>query len=292
MKKLSLLFSILLLVMGTTAVLAWEKDGNAACENVFAKIKNDDVFRYSNEADGDGYVKYIRTEADNDGDSIWEWQISPVEGDITNNAWVDVNWTPPVGFVGEVEALAAIYENDNPADQTWDTPGDFADSKKVTGHLDCSSEPESSPSPSPETSPEPKVEYGLTASSPDCSNSFHAEFKVKVGGVGQKDITVKFSYKAEEKTAKTNSDGIAGVDFEFKGNGDLTAKSEGYENQTIGVQAKENCAAGGSTSSNGQVLGASTLAETGVFDESLMALLFTLGSGLIGLGVKTYAKKN
>ncbi|MEK7513375.1 MAG: hypothetical protein AAB580_00625, partial [Patescibacteria group bacterium] len=122
--------------------------------------------------------------------------------------------------------------------------------------------------------------------------SFHAEFKVKVGGVGQKDITVKFSYKAEEKTAITNSDGIAGVDFEFKGNGDLTAKSEGYENQTIGVQAKENCAVGGSTITDGQVLGASTLAETGVFDESLMALLFTLGSGLIGLGVKTYAKKN
>lgn len=283
MKKTLLFLSTFLLVLGPTAVFAWPNDGSVTCENVFAKIQNDDVYRYSDVADGDGYVKYIRTESDNDSDSVWEWQVGPIEGDVASNDWVEVNWTPPVGFVGEVEALTAIYENDNPDDQTWDTPEDFVDLKKITGHLDCSSESETSPSPS--------VEYGLTAGSPDCSNSFHAEFKVKVGGVGQKNILVKFSYKAEEKTAITNSDGIAGVDFEFKGNGEVTAKSEGYENQTIGVQAKENCAVGGSTTS-GQVLGASTLADTGVFAESLMALLFTLGSGLIGLGVKTYAKKN
>ena len=199
----------------------------------------------------------------------------------------------------EEDGHDGFYEYANGPMNNFDpNPGDDIDEARVEVEKVCASpspsaspEPETSPSPSPETSPSPKVEYGLTAGSPDCGNNFHAEFKVKVGGVGQKDITVKLSYKAEEKTAITNSDGIAGVDFEFKGNGDLTAKSEGYENQTIGVQAKENCAVGGTTTS-GQVLGASTLAETGVFDESLMALLFTLGSGLIGLGVKTYAKKN
>ena len=94
----------------------------------------------------------------------------------------------------------------------------------------------------------------------------------------------KFSYKAERKTA-INSDGIAGVDFEFKGNGDLTAKYGGYENQTIGVQAKENCVAGSGTNSTQPVLGASALTQTGYFIRKPKPALCTLGSGLIGLGV-------
>lgn len=144
-------------------------------------------------------------------------------------------------------------------------------------------------------SPEPIQEIGLGVNGPDCGNSFHTELKIKVDGVGQKDITVKFSYKAEEKTATTNSDGIAGVDFEFKGNGEITARSEGYPNQTIGVEAKKDCPAGGAgevlgASTTGQVLGA--MADTGTAIEDLFLMMFTLGSSLVATGLKLYAKKN
>ena len=151
-----------------------------------------------------------------------------------------------------------------------------------------SASPRTEPSPSPESSPDPAQEVGLGINGPSCtSNSFHTELKVKVGGVGQKDITVKFSYKAEEKTAKTNSDGVAGVDFEFRGNGEVKAMSDGYSTQTVGVESPKDCSAG---QTNGQVLGA--MAETGNPVVDLMNLVFSFGAGLIGLGVKTYAKKN
>lgn len=166
---------------------------------------------------------------------------------------------------------------------------------------DPSPEPSPEPSPSPESSPEPEQLVVLSASGPKCTNNFSTKLEVKVGGVGQSGIKVKFSYKAETKEAVTNSNGIAGVDFEFKGNGEVTASADGYPNKTVGVQQDTDCPSG-SGGETGEVLGATTggqvlgaMAGTGSAITDLFSFVFALGSGLVGLGTKVYAqnqKKN
>ena len=159
-----------------------------------------------------------------------------------------------------------------------------------------SPEPSQEPSPSPKSSPEPEQQVTFSASGPACSNNFSTKLEVKVDGQGVSGIKVKFSYKADTKEAVTNSDGIAGVDFEFKGNGEVTASADGYPSQTVGVQQNTDCPAGGTggevlgTTTEGQVLGA--MAGTGSPVADLFNLVFGLGAGLIGTGVKRYAQKN
>ncbi len=158
--------------------------------------------------------------------------------------------------------------------------------------------------PSPTPTPQPQVFVGLGKNGPTCtSNTFTARLTVKANGVGQSGIKVTFNYKSDEKTATTDANGEAAVDFEFKGNGEITAKSDGYPTQQIGVEGVKDCSStttngggstgevlGTSTQSQGQVLGA--MAPTGNGLADVMNLVFGAGAGLIGLGMNTYAKKN
>jgi hypothetical protein len=158
-----------------------------------------------------------------------------------------------------------------------------------------------SPTPTTSPSPEPSGFVGLGKNGPSCqSNNFTARLTVKNNGQGQSGVKVTFNYKADEKTAMTNTNGEAAVDFEFKGNGEINAKADGYPNQQIGVEGPKDCpAAGGdpqvlgasSENTGGQILGASTMAATGNSVGDLFNWLFALGSSLVGTGLNLYAKK-
>src|SRR3989344_3755667 len=229
-------------------VLAWEKSGDITCQNVFAKIKNDNQYRYSDSSDG--YVKYVRTETDGDGNSDWEWRVGPIEGDVSNNVWVEVNWTPPAGFSGDVEVLAAIYEDKSPSSQTWDDTGDFEDYKKVTKHLNC---PAASPSPSPSPSPDPSPE-------PSPSPSPNDDCEGVSCNTGDPSPSPSPSPEATPSASPDPSPSSGG-----SSSSDSSSSSSSSSNSSTG----------------GQVLGTNTLASTGSAPQAIMLLgLILMGAGV------------
>ena len=171
----------------------------------------------------------------------------------------------------------------------------MADCKKDGGHLNC---PAASPSPepSPESSPQPedKIVLELGIDGPKCNEGhFHVAAYPRKNGTVQSGVKVEFWYNGNTKFATTSSP--AEVDFDFQGNGQITAKANGYPSASVGVEASKNCVSGGTpevlgASTEGQVLGA--MAGTGSPVADLMNLVFGLGAGLIGTGVKRYAQKN
>ncbi len=213
------------------------------------------------------------------------------------------SWPQPDGTCGLSHWSYYINPSPSPSPSPSVSPSPSASpSPSPSASPDPSVSP--SPSASPETSPDPTIFVGLGKNGPTCtSNTFTARLMVKANGVGQSGIKVTFNYKSDEKTATTNANGEAAVDFEFKGNGKITAKSDGYPTQQIGVEGVKDCSStttngggstgevlGASTQSQGQVLGA--MAPTGNGLADVMNLVFGAGAGLIGLGMNTYAKKN
>src|SRR3990172_2056443 len=100
-------------------VFAWPKDGGMSCNEVFAKIQNDQ----DDPVDWDGYVKA-------NGQTVFEDSGTKDPGE-----WAEVSWNPPDGFSGEVEAFVRFIKPDG---STWD-------SMKVSGSLDCPAPPTNTP---------------------------------------------------------------------------------------------------------------------------------------------------
>jgi hypothetical protein len=127
-----------------------------------------------------------------------------------------------------------------------------------------------------------------------CNNtSFDAVMDVFENGTAQENILVRFSYNGSTKEARTNSSGRARVIFDINGNGTVTAVADGYPSQSMNItvpfcsnvvldpnkntssttstsqstQASQQSSSSHSSSANsrgqGQVLGATTLADTG-----------------------------
>ena len=113
---------------------AWEKDGSADCSRVFASIRNE-----TQTMTWDGYVKA--------GNSI----VVSDSGMAAPFEWKTINWTPPSGFEGNVEAVSRL-KNSN---------GDVADYRRVRAELECpTASPTPSPSPLPSPSPSPVPQGG------------------------------------------------------------------------------------------------------------------------------------
>lgn len=270
----------------TTIVFAWQKDGEITCQNVFAKIKNDNHYRYSDSSDG--YVKYVRTETDNDGNSDWEWRVGPIEGDVSNNAWVEVSWTPPAGFSGDVEVLVAIYEDKDPQNQTWNDNGDFEDSKKVTKHLNC---PGPSPSPSPTYQPSPSLSPSLYPS-PSPSPSPTPQNDPSPSPSTESSPSPSPNGECDGLCDNTGGNPSPTPDPSPEASPSPTSDPSPSYGGSESNSSPSNNNSQGSSSQGGQVLGTSTgpttLASTGTTQNYL---IFLLGISLITLGVFTLRRK-
>jgi hypothetical protein len=142
---------------------------------------------------------------------------------------------------------------------------------------------------------------------------FNVTYVVKDNGQPVRDVLVTFTFEGEVKQARTNAEGQANVSFGRR-SGRITASADGWSTQSLSVTNPENCPdvildpdrggnTGGSnsgvggtggqvlgTSTNsstaggsnkrgqGQVLGATTLADTGSQLEMIMSGIFALGS--------------
>jgi len=161
--------------------------------------------------------------------------------------------------------------------------------KKEEPEPSTTPEPTVTPAPQPTPTPSPTPDDGksgerssLAHDNLQCPNSeFEAVMDVKRDGNGVKDVKVVFNFNGVRKEATTNDGGRAKVSFVI-GNGTLTAEPEGFPSQALNIQAPE-CGAGigGDTSEpgrGGQVLGATTLAETG--NQSLYTAILMMVGGL------------
>lgn len=129
-----------------------------------------------------------------------------------------------------------------------------------------------------------------------CTTSyFDAVMDVKDNGNPVRDILVRFAYNGASREARTNENGRAKVAFDQNGNGSLTATAEGYPSQSMYITVPQcgpvaldpdrnrgGSILGTSTDSTkntkqGQVLGASTLADTGSGPLYSMATVFAAG---------------
>lgn len=157
--------------------------------------------------------------------------------------------------------------------------------------------PDVTPEPTPEVSPEPTStpesspapddgksghRSALATDNLNCEHSdFEAVMDVRWDGNGMKDVKVKFNFNGSTKEATTNENGRAKVSY-GRGNGTLTAEAADYPSQSLTITEPENCPA--ESNSQGQVLGISTLANTGNTTQQIA--LFSL---LAGVAVTAYA---
>lgn len=113
-----------LAVIFVVPAFAWPKDGGISCDLVFAKIQNDTKQTLN-------FTSYVKVDG-----SI---EVSD-SGPIQPGEWKEVDWTPPTGFSGHVEAKVTIVGKDF---------------KKVVGDLNC--EP-----PTPTNTPVPHYKLNIS----------------------------------------------------------------------------------------------------------------------------------
>jgi hypothetical protein len=144
----------------------------------------------------------------------------------------------------------------------------------------------------------------LKLTGPACTQTnFDAEYEVHQDGNPVSGLNVKFTYNGVVKYGDTNQDGKALVSFTYSGPGDVVAEPNGnFDTQTRyisgacqGVSSEDpknhGQILGLTTSSNGKVLAATTMADTGIFEDTLMSLVGMIGAGLTATGSLLYAKK-
>ncbi len=192
----------------------------------------------------------------------------------------------------------------------------FSPSPSPSASVEPSASPSADPSPSPEESPSPSEEP-LSSSSPSpspesdnkaeisvdgprCdSATFTASVVYSVGGVPVVGTAVTFTYQGMTLGATTDSSGRAQVTFTFFSKGTVTASAAEFTDASSEVKPADVCSSinldpgkNGGQSENttaGQVLGASTLAQTGTIEEDFRALAFGAGASILGLGLRLYA---
>jgi YqxM protein len=161
---------------------------------------------------------------------------------------------------------------------------------------------ETDPSPTPSTSPEPSstpsVGGGSCAATSlandnlqcNVSGTFDAVMDVKdANGNGAKDVLVKFRYNGQTAEARTNENGRAKVSFKQSGNGPVYADPEGCTSQAMYINTP-NCPAMSTPSTTGQVLGATTLAETGSSSDYLAVVTIAAGAAVLAFSVNGYRR--
>lgn len=142
----------------------------------------------------------------------------------------------------------------------------------------------------PTPTPTPSTDEGRVSGSwiqTNCDGHIDARMNLYESGKGIEKVTVTFKYMNETKTVMTNSNGEANVGFDFRGEDKVFMSADGWSGQEPTAKAPTT-----SCSTTGQVLGATTMAGTGMFDTSIMNLFGVAGSLLTIVGLRRYGKKN
>lgn len=177
-----------------------------------------------------------------------------------------------------------------------------------------STKPEPSPSPTPTPTTDnqgQKTQLGITG--PICNNrQFRAYANVTNNGQPISGINISFNYNNQTLQSLTDNKGQTGVNFTYGGNTKVEMNpDQGYPSQsqlitlddstacqTLQKSQNSNSQSTGSilgsttVSTSGQVLGASTMAETGVFEDNLVNMVGLMGAALLATGAVVYAKKS
>ncbi len=161
---------------------------------------------------------------------------------------------------------------------------------------DIKGEPAACQNPTPIANPQAGKQSSAGIDGKVCSGqNFNAYAVLKLDGNPVKDVNVKFVYNGEAKFAKTQVDGRAGVAYGYANDSDVQYLPEdGYPTQLQKAVKANDCAVivtAGTTTTGGQVLGASTLAKTGSAEEVFMSIVGFAGAGLTAAGSFLTLKK-
>lgn len=123
-----------------------------------------------------------------------------------------------------------------------------------------------------------------------------AEMRFTNDGKAMENVTAEFDYNGNKKTATSNSDGWAIVIYPRDGENKLTGYADGFYKIEKTVEFPDCPATGGavlgtSTTSRGQVLGATSYAKTGIVADTLMQLTGVLGTLMVSAGALMHAKQ-
>lgn len=123
-----------------------------------------------------------------------------------------------------------------------------------------------------------------------------AEMRFTNDGKAMENVTAEFDYNGNKKTATSNSDGWAIVIYPRDGENKLTGYADGFYKIEKTVEFPNCPATGGavlgtSTTSRGQVLGATSYAKTGIVADTLMQLTGVLGTLMVSAGALMHAKQ-
>lgn len=156
--------------------------------------------------------------------------------------------------------------------------------------------PTVTPTPTPTATPVPGPGHESSAAidpNPVCSGqNFDASMTLKRDGQPAAGVNVKFVYHGEAKYAVTEANGRAGVAFGYNDDSDVEFIPEGgFPSQKQRVGHKTDDCPVSVTPSNPQVLGASTMAKTGVVEDAMVNMVGLMGAGMTALGSFLYAKK-
>lgn len=169
------------------------------------------------------------------------------------------------------------------------------------GYIECSAtencEEEASPTPTP--TPVNNTKNSFSTIDPSCdSNAVTAIEKITKNGQNKANVRVVFKYNGVEKIAFTDTNGEAKVSFDYTGDNFVDVMPDGFASDAHYVTKETNCSETPSengqvlgTSTEGQVLGATTYAETGIAEDVMMSILGLAGAGMFSTGLVLNVKK-
>lgn len=198
------------------------------------------------------------------------------------------------GHLSENGTTQAGHEDDQPVDNAGLCPGEarptptpsITPSPSATPTIIIDPSPTPSISPNPSISPDPNSgKHSALGVDVCCDDTFDAVYDVTENGKPIANIEVTFTYNPT-LTARTNENGRAKVTFPKRGDRTVSAQADGYPTQSLFVTMPTNCPAkiseaGIGGTSTGQVLGANT-------DNSSIGNSQTRGIGQV-LGASTLA---
>lgn len=216
------------------------------------------------------YAFVVKNSSYNNFDVAFDWSFKSKSGNgvvgaagsQTDPAYFIANFNP-ANDIGKVATITYGINETN-----------FEETFVATGEL-C--HPEVPASPEPTASPVPSTrESNLTTNRLSCdSSTFDAVMDVRENGQGAKDVKVVFKFNGETKELRTNQEGRAYVSFQ-RADGTLLADPEAFDGKSLTIDAPESCPA--ATGGRGQVLGATTLANTGMTQNLMAAIGSIVGS--------------
>lgn len=159
--------------------------------------------------------------------------------------------------------------------------------------------PEVTPSPeptaTPSATPAPGKSSGLEITALSCDNrNFDVIIDLRDGTTPAAGIKVKFTYNGKVVESTTDAQGKARAGYHYEGDMSVKVQPEGgYAGHDRHVELPKNlvCPAGVGGTSTGEVLGASTMAETGVLEDMFFRGIGSVGGMLTLIGSVLYGKK-